>query len=211
MENNNNNQKMDKNHKRALIILSIFSVVIVTIWFVNFFHILNKPFNYKDSNIVNNTNNSTNVVNKDDSNLDLKLVDTDGDGLSDWDELFTYGTSPYLEDTDSDGLSDYEEVIIYKTDPNCLEGQVCSGALNQSDSQVVNNTAELLDNYYQEVASTSESTITTEDVSSYLNSGSVDVSYLRELLIEEGFSETDLDKINDEDLLSAYKDVVDKL
>lgn len=207
---NNNNQKMDKNHKRALLILSIFSVAIITIWFVNFFHILNKPFNYEDSS-NNNVNNSTSIVNKDDSNSNLKLIDTDGDGLSDWDELFTYGTSPYLEDTDSDELSDYEEIMVYKTDPNCLEGQVCSGTLNQSDSQVVNNTAEVLDNYYQEVSSTSENTITTEDVSAYLNSGSVDVSYLRQLLLEEGFSQADLDKISDEDLISAYKDVVDKL
>jgi len=207
---NDNNQKMDKNHKRALLILSIFSVAIITIWFVNFFHILKKPFNYEYSS-NNNTNNSTSTTSENSSNSDLKLVDTDSDGLSDWDELFTYGTSPYLEDTDSDELTDYEEVMVYKTDPNCLEGQVCSGTLNQSDSQVVNNTSEVLDNYYQEVASTSENTITTEDISAYLNSGSVDVSYLRQLLLEEGFSQSDLEKISDEDLVSAYKDVVDKL
>jgi hypothetical protein len=205
---NNNNQKMDKNHKRALIILSVFSVAIITIWFVNFFHLLNKPFNYENSSIANNST-STNSENS--SNSDLKLVDTDGDSLSDWDELFTYGTSPYLEDTDSDELTDYEEVMVYKTDPSCLEGQVCSGTLNQSDSQVVNNTSEVLDNYYQEVASTSENTVTTEDISAYLNSGSVDTSYLRQLLIEEGFSQSDLENISDEDLVSAYKDVVDKL
>jgi hypothetical protein len=207
---NDNNQKMDKNHKRALLILSIFSVAIITIWFVNFFHILKKPFNYEYSS-NNNTNNSTSTTSENSSNSDLKLVDTDSDGLSDWDELFTYGTSPYLEDTDSDELTDYEEVMVYKTDPSCLEGQVCSGTLNQSDSQVVNNTSEVLDNYYQEVASTSENTITTEDISAYLNSGSVDVSYLRQLLLEEGFSQSDLEKISDEDLVSAYKDVVDKL
>jgi hypothetical protein len=35
--------------------------------------------------------------------------DTDGDGLSDMDELF-YGTNPFKADTDGDGLSDGDEV-----------------------------------------------------------------------------------------------------
>ncbi|MBI5465864.1 MAG: hypothetical protein HY974_01075, partial [Candidatus Kerfeldbacteria bacterium] len=33
----------------------------------------------------------------------LQTKDTDGDGLSDYDELYIYRTSPYLPDTDSDG------------------------------------------------------------------------------------------------------------
>ncbi|MEO8615219.1 MAG: binary toxin-like calcium binding domain-containing protein [Luteolibacter sp.] len=43
--------------------------------------------------------------------------DTDGDGLSDFDELFTYSTSLYEADTDYDGLTDYDEVNTYGTDP----------------------------------------------------------------------------------------------
>lgn len=45
------------------------------------------------------------------------LVDTDGDGLSDYDEVMIYKTNPLLVDTDGDGLSDYEEVKIHGTDP----------------------------------------------------------------------------------------------
>ncbi len=41
-----------------------------------------------------------------------RLKDTDGDGLSDYDELYTYGTSPYLVDSDSDGVSDYDEIVF---------------------------------------------------------------------------------------------------
>jgi len=37
--------------------------------------------------------------------------DTDGDGLSDADEVTKYGTNPFDSDTDNDGLSDYYEVI----------------------------------------------------------------------------------------------------
>ena len=45
------------------------------------------------------------------------LVDTDGDGLPDGDEVNIYFTNPVLADTDSDTLSDGDEVNIYATDP----------------------------------------------------------------------------------------------
>ena len=38
-------------------------------------------------------------------------ADTDGDGLSDWDEVFRHGTDPNQADTDGDGLSDSAEVL----------------------------------------------------------------------------------------------------
>lgn len=224
MENNNNQgddeknisyPKMDKNHKTALIILGVFSVAIIGIWFTNFFGSLNNPFDYSSlasENSNNNSNSVTTSTDLDSSNLNLKLVDTDGDSISDWDELFTYGSSPYLEDTDGDDLSDYEEIFTYKTDPSCLEGQNCSGALTQSEAQGENNTAEVIDSYYNTSSSSSSgsssSDITAEEVSAYLDSGDVDISYLRELLLDEGFSQTELDQISDEDLISVYKDAI---
>lgn len=56
--------------------------------------------------------------------LALRKEDTDRDGLSDYDELFLYRTSPYLEDTDSDSFSDKIEVET-GNDPNCPRGKVC--------------------------------------------------------------------------------------
>jgi len=44
-------------------------------------------------------------------------ADTDGDGLTDGEEVKTYGTSPVKADTDRDGLSDYAEVHTYHTSP----------------------------------------------------------------------------------------------
>lgn len=49
--------------------------------------------------------------------VDLRTMDSDGDGLSDYDEINLYKTDPYKADTDGDGLTDYEEVMVYKTDP----------------------------------------------------------------------------------------------
>jgi hypothetical protein len=43
--------------------------------------------------------------------------DTDGDGLSDGDEVHRYHTNPLLRDTDGDGVSDGLEVLVTHTDP----------------------------------------------------------------------------------------------
>ena len=45
------------------------------------------------------------------------VLDSDGDGLTDWEELNVYHTDPNNPDTDGDGLLDGEEVKHYKTDP----------------------------------------------------------------------------------------------
>ncbi len=44
-------------------------------------------------------------------------ADTDGDGLKDGDELMKYKTDPLKDDTDGDGLKDGDELMKYKTDP----------------------------------------------------------------------------------------------
>lgn len=43
--------------------------------------------------------------------------DTDGDGVTDWEEVYIYFTDPLNPDTDYDGVTDGEEVLVYGTDP----------------------------------------------------------------------------------------------
>ncbi|MCX6795415.1 MAG: hypothetical protein NT165_01620 [Candidatus Falkowbacteria bacterium] len=62
------------------------------------------------SPVVENTPNS-NI-----SSTSPENIDTDGDGLTDQEEVLA-GTDINKVDTDGDGLSDYEEVKTYKTDP----------------------------------------------------------------------------------------------
>ncbi len=40
-----------------------------------------------------------------------KFIDSDKDGLSDWEEINIYGSDPHDEDTDGDGVDDGEEVL----------------------------------------------------------------------------------------------------
>ena len=42
---------------------------------------------------------------------DANNPDSDGDGLSDGDEVHIWNTSAGFADSDNDGLSDYDEVI----------------------------------------------------------------------------------------------------
>lgn len=47
--------------------------------------------------------------------------DTDGDSLEDGKEIKTHQTNPNSKDTDNDGLADNEELETYKTDPNVAD------------------------------------------------------------------------------------------
>ena len=50
--------------------------------------------------------------------LDPFNPDTDGDGLTDGEELIKHRSDPKSVDTDIDGLGDYDEIFTYKTDIN---------------------------------------------------------------------------------------------
>lgn len=58
---------------------------------------------------------------------ELRIKDTDRDGLTDYAELSIYRTSPYLADTDSDNIPDSVE-IAQGVNPLCPEGKNCMGA-----------------------------------------------------------------------------------
>ncbi|MFH0857024.1 MAG: hypothetical protein V1860_03950 [bacterium] len=126
------------------------------------------------------------LAQKQDDIFILQKKDTDKDGLSDYDELYVYYTSPYLEDSDSDGLADKIEIEENKN-PNCPEGKDCGIYLSD---EVATSSAQLEDIY-----------------GDLMNSGqgyAVDPQVLRQYLLEQGMPSDALNMLSDEELLSEY-------
>jgi len=61
------------------------------------------------------------------------LTDTDGDGLSDYDEVMNHGTNPTLADTDRDGMDDK-----YELDNNLNPTNINDGALDTDEDGLTN-------------------------------------------------------------------------
>ena len=67
----------------------------------------------------NESKKSIKIISMTENNIDTSLLDkgdSDQDGLLNYQEDY-YGTNPLVVDTDGDGLSDYEELFITATDP----------------------------------------------------------------------------------------------
>ena len=102
---------LGKGQKTALVVLAFFAVFVFIFGAINIKKGIHSPFERKISSQNNKTSQENFCPNGkcgDISEDDLKNKDTDKDGLSDYDELNFYKTSPYLEDSDSDGFSDKE-------------------------------------------------------------------------------------------------------
>lgn len=164
----------------------------------------------------------------------LRIQDSDLDGLSDYEELKVYGTSPFIADTDSDGISDADEVKA-GTDPNCPAGKNCFGILSQSETKItapsfadnpeiqalLDNPEELrklliesgLDPLQVELADDQSLQILAQQALTQITEltpekeavlGQLTVTQLRALYIEYGADPAELDKITDEEILSLF-------
>ncbi|PLX26510.1 hypothetical protein C0581_04220, partial [Candidatus Parcubacteria bacterium] len=137
----------------------------------------------------------------------LQQIDTDQDGLNDYEELFFYETSRYLPDTDSDGLDDKTE-IDGGTNTLCPEGQACGVTgfddLSTSTDPIISplleksNTASdiLLESQFNGGGLNAPGT---PDINTMIS----DPAVLRQMLISTGqVSEEDLSEISDEQLMA---------
>ncbi len=64
-----------------------------------------------------NSTKTTNNTHSSQDTIKQSLIDTDGDGIPDQQEIYVYKTDPKSKDTDNDGLTDGEEILKYGTDP----------------------------------------------------------------------------------------------
>jgi len=112
-----------------------------------------------------------------------KNLDTDKDGLSDYEEIYTYGTSAFLADSDGDGYSDKEEI------------EAGSNPLNPQSTPL-------------NVGLAGESPILEEEVKKEIPLLSeVTAAEIRELLVTRGGLSRELvENILDEDLIKLYNE-----
>lgn len=224
---NNHSLRLTKEQKIGLAVLSCFSLLIIVFWFMEMNKNITYPFyggmskSSFEQKIIAETGSAEQIAA---ASVAAEKKDTDGDGLTDTQELTVYKTSPFLADTDGDSFSDGEE-IKNNTDPNCPEGKQCSadgmvvgteqlspsgtttvdlfdaGAAN--NSSVSNNAAVTV----QTLDSTSASTL------QQAFGANPDPTYLREQLIQTATKQEDKDalqKISDEQLLQMYNSMINK-
>ncbi len=129
-----------------------------------------------------------------------KSLDTDQDGLSDFEELNIYNTSPYLPDSDSDGISDKEE-IDQGTDPNCPKGENCDVAVPEDGSE---------EEIFGDIKP--DDGVQFDNPFAGMDLENPDPQKLREILLDTGqLTKEQLDQVDDATLLEIYRQVIEEV
>jgi len=201
MEEDKQEKILSGSQKTGFVLLFVFALLTVGLSFLQIRNNIYNPFAVKISQADADAMQALQY----DENTKLQQIDTDQDGLNDYEEINFYGTSRYLPDTDSDGLTDKQE-IDSGTDPLCPEGQTCS----QDEYATVDTSSTMATPLNSDVQTPADILLnsqiapsTTIDMSGLLN----DPVALREMLISTGkVTEADLQGIDDATLLQVAKD-----
>lgn len=115
----------------------------------------------------------------------LKTIDTDKDGLSDYEERFEQGTSIYLADSDSDGYLDKEEI--------------------EAGSHPLNINSTPLSPDVEEKEISEEPIVKEQEIEENFSEEEIDPLELRNILVEEfGLAADIVDKLDDKTLIEVY-------
>ena len=82
-QSQNRGRNLSKNQKVAVTVLAVLAVAVIIGWMVQLKKSINSPFAYNPPE----TSESTSTCEGPECQEALKTKDTDGDGLTDWDEL----------------------------------------------------------------------------------------------------------------------------
>lgn len=216
MDNSPKKMNLSKEQKTGFVLLFIFAILVIGLGFLQLRNTIYNPFAidftvYEEEGMVNDIEGR------------LKNLDTDYDGLLDWDELNIYNTSPYLEDTDSDGIEDKVE-IEKGLDPLCPQGDDCqqdieAPGINTNTSSTINSTttesliggSPLLDGVQDTYEVVEDSGIIADEETgqSTYTAALTDPRILRQLLLATGqISEEQLNAIDDETLLRVSENLL---
>lgn len=212
--------KLKTGQKLAAGVLAVFGVFIIIIWAFSFKNAIYGPFQYDE---ITKAEICPGGNCEESAETDLFNKDTDKDGISDWDELNIYRTSPYMEDSDSDGYNDKEEIEA-GFDPNCPQGINCSAFnsfltedreeslennfLEQPDFELLNSL--LIQEGIEGGLEMNGVQFEEEEQLQNVLAGASNADQLRKLLLEAGMDKEVLDQISDEILAESYQEVLDK-
>lgn len=188
---------LPKKQKNSFIFLSVLSLGVLILWVWQINLRLTDPFSVSNGEKNVSLNEETENFNQ----LALN-ADTDGDGLSDYEEQSLYNTSAYLTDTDGDGISDRDEVN-QGTDPLCATGAECNNEIKVADNK--NNITIIPE------VSNNLSLSNSGEIDGIMNSmllGQASAEELRVLLLASGVDEQMLAELSDEELMSSYQDML---
>ncbi|RJQ34754.1 hypothetical protein C4566_01740 [Candidatus Parcubacteria bacterium] len=163
------------------IAISLFTVIFSG-WY--FYGGLSEPFKFETPEWLKDLQNTEEEQTA--SIVELRNKDTDQDGLNDFEEIYQYGTSIFLEDSDSDTYSDYEEVTT-GNDPLCLAGQEC-GLLRLITPRT--KLAEVVQN---------------SGIDPSIDLQTAILSDFRKALVDGGIPQEEVDKWTDDDLIELYE------
>lgn len=190
---------MDKKHKFIGFILAVLGISGLTFGVYSIYDNLYSPFR-REGEIKSITElNEESQLNALRQVLSLQDKDSDADGLNDYEELYTYGTSPYLADTDSDGISDLIELET-GGDPLCHKYQDCSG----QDVVTPEPPQELED----QIPTYPEMQFIDEAGLADILIPDMTPAEIRELLRENGATAQQLEAFSDDDLMGVWQEVL---
>lgn len=116
--------------------------LVLGVWQIH--NLIALPFSAPQTAFINTNTTASNLTNLSADSPEvqaLKQKDSDGDGLSDYDEIYLYHTSPYLQDTDSDNDNDGAEVRAGRDPLDKMPGRQGSGLVSTASGSGSSNTA----------------------------------------------------------------------
>ena len=195
---------MNKVLKLGFLVFSLFAVI---------FGVIQLSQNLKITVPLDDSGQTNQVAEFDEAKL--RVLDTDEDGLTDWEELNVHGTSPYLADSDSDGTSDREEIAL-ATDPNCPQGRVCGSEIIQvledlQEQGYSEPVIEELDPVISDAPLVQDFSSDSQAALDALEAGTTPTpSQIRSLLQDSGIPAEQLVDTSDEDLIQLFLEVAEQ-
>jgi len=158
-----------KGDKKLLVGFLLFAIFILVFGYFSVKNKIEGPFRVAKQN---------SEVTEADVRRILAVKDTDQDGLTDEQEIFTYYTSIYLADSDSDGYNDKEEV------------DAGSDPINAESTPLNKNVA------------------TKQGIIIPQQNNELNIEEIRALLVKMGVPQTTIDQVDDETLRKIYQETI---